>query len=104
MLTDPTSSAFLLARFAGPEAEILTLCSDPDARRSGLARGLLGDLENLAREQRTEEIFLEVSETNQPARALYASAGYVAAGYRKNYYEIAQSQAVSALVLHKPLT
>jgi ribosomal-protein-alanine N-acetyltransferase len=97
-------AAFLLLRRAGPEAEVLTLCTDRAQRRNGHAAALLGQAEAWARDAGVEEILLEVAETNTAARALYARAGFAERGYRKSYYTQAGRAAVSALVLGKPLT
>jgi ribosomal-protein-alanine N-acetyltransferase len=98
------ATAFLLARRAGPEAEILTLCTDPAARRQGAARALLAELETWARGAGVEELFLEVAETNAAARALYAQAGFTMRGHRKDYYTDGGRRRVHALVMGKALS
>ena len=97
-------TAFLLARRAGPEAEILTLCTDPAARRQGAARRLLAELDAWAVRQGLEELFLEVAETNAAARALYQAAGFVQRGHRKDYYTDGGRSRVHALVMRKALS
>lgn len=97
----PDPRGFLLARRAGPEAEILTLAVHPDARRRGLGLRLLGLLE--ATLDGTEEIFLEVAETNAAARALYDRGGYRAVGLRRRYFRRDTGPDVDALVLRKLL-
>ncbi|MCB1353963.1 MAG: GNAT family N-acetyltransferase [Rhodobacteraceae bacterium] len=95
---------FALGRIAGPEAELLTLAVDPAARRRGIARNLLAELEETASSQGVVEIFLEVATTNTAARALYEAAGYAMAGRRPRYYARAGAPAVDALVLRKDLS
>lgn len=108
-LDDPTirllsrPGGFLLLRVAGGEAEILTLCVAPEARRQGLARALIEEAETACAASGCAEIFLEVAETNAPARALYEGCGFVPAGLRKDYYATPTGPKVSALVLRKPL-
>ena len=97
-------AAFLLARRAGPEAEILTLCTAPQARRQGAARALLAAFEAWAREAGVEELFLEVAETNTSARALYDRAGFAARGHRKDYYTDGGRTRVHAVVMGKALS
>ena len=97
-------AAFLLARRAGPEAEILTLCTAPEARRQGAARALLGQFEAWARETGIEELFLEVAESNGPARALYERFGFTARGHRKDYYTNGGRSRVHALVMAKTVS
>ena len=95
---------FLVCRVVGDQAEILTLAVHPDARRKGEARALLSEVEALAQARGAREIFLEVRADNLAAKALYDSAGYVAAGYRKNYYQAAGRRSSSAIVLKKLLS
>lgn len=83
----------------GGEAELLTLAVRPDARRKGAGRALLAAFEAGARTGGAAEAFLEVSEVNAPARALYAAAGWGEAGRRPRYY----GDGSDALVLRKPL-
>ncbi len=77
---------FILARAVADEAEVLTLAVDPAARRRGWGGLLLrGALAEVAR-RGAESLFLEVSEGNAPARALYARAGATEVGRRRRYY------------------
>lgn len=103
MLFAEGDAAFLVARQAGPEAEVLTLCTAPGARRQGHARRLLAALEDWARARGVEEIFLEVAETNDAARGLYAAAGFAERGHRKDYYTAGGRERVHAIVLGKAL-
>lgn len=48
----------------------------PEARRSGAAASLLRALSHAAREEQMEELYLLVEADNEPARALYARAGF----------------------------
>lgn len=93
--------AFLIGRIVADEAEILTLATHPDNRRTGLARAVLGQFESLAAEAGAAVIFLEVDAGNTPARALYAAAGYLQSGLRRGYYRRADGQRSDALVLEK---
>ncbi|MFT8675292.1 MAG: ribosomal protein S18-alanine N-acetyltransferase [Acetobacter sp.] len=78
---------FLMLRHTLDEAEILTLCVVPDARRRGLARHLLTHVLNGARcDLGVETVFLEVSVSNPAATHLYATAGFTRQGLRKTYY------------------
>jgi ribosomal-protein-alanine N-acetyltransferase len=76
-----TQGGFLIASIIPPEAEILTLCVDPDQRRKGKAALMLGQLA-----QEAEVIFLEVAADNSPALVLYAAHGFRETGRRKAYY------------------
>jgi [ribosomal protein S18]-alanine N-acetyltransferase len=94
---------FALGRLAASEAEILTLAVEPQARRRGIATLLLAGFEATAAARGAEDAFLEVAETNDPARRLYARLGYLLAGRRPGYYRAPGAQTVSALVLRKRL-
>lgn len=76
----------ILARVAADEAEILTLAVHPEARRSGIARRLLAHAAAVARAGGARTMFLEVSESNTAACALYAGAGFETIGRRRHYY------------------
>ena len=57
-------------------AGIAAVATAEDVRRRGLARVVLRDLLAFAAEHGAENTYLEVEETNAPARALYTSLGY----------------------------
>jgi ribosomal-protein-alanine acetyltransferase len=74
---------FIVARsVADQEWEILNLAVAPQARRQGVGRELLGDI--LARHR--GEFFLEVRESNTPARRFYEEFGFRAVTHRLQYY------------------
>jgi tRNA threonylcarbamoyladenosine biosynthesis protein TsaB len=93
--------AFLLARQAADEAEILTIGTRPFARRRGIARRLMAELaQNLPDAAR---LFIEVAEGNRAARALYAAEGFAAAGARRGYYGKPGRPSEDAVVMVKAL-
>lgn len=83
---DAKVTAFLVARTAGDEAEILNLAVLPAVRRKGLGRRLLSEAILELRHAGAESIFLEVRESNSSGRAFYAAMGFVEVGRRKSYY------------------
>ncbi|QDL93490.1 GNAT family N-acetyltransferase [Paroceanicella profunda] len=91
---------FALGRVAGGEAELITLAVVPERRRQGLALRLLTAFDARALADRAEEAFLEVSEANAPARALYLRAGWALVGRRYGYYGRG-AQRVDALVMRR---
>jgi ribosomal-protein-alanine N-acetyltransferase len=95
--------AFALGRVILDEAELLTLATDPDRRRQGLARACLAAFEEEARQRAATTAFLEVAATNAAARALYESAGWHRTGLRKDYYKSPQGR-IDAIVMSKPLS
>jgi ribosomal-protein-alanine N-acetyltransferase len=90
---------FVLARVAAEEAEILTLAVLPASRRRGRGGALLSGAMAEAASLGAATMFLEVSERNEAARALYAAAGFTPAGRRRRYY----ADGTDALVLRRDL-
>lgn len=76
---------FLVARHLPPEWELENIVVAPTSRRKGLGRRLLNALLAAARET-SSAVFLEVRESNAPARTLYKNAGFEQTGRRKSYY------------------
>ena len=68
------------------EADIMNVAVAPEHRRQGVARLLLERLEEALRSRNVHSLTLEVRASNEPAKALYASLGYVPVGRRPNYY------------------
>ena len=99
-LTKPL--AFLVAQVVAGEATLLTIAVAPTARRLGLGRALVADFLAQSRQRQATTAFLEVAETNQAARALYAAAGFVPTGRRKGYYR-ATGQSVDAILMGRAL-
>lgn len=60
-----------------PQGFVAYMAVDPNARRQGIARALLGAAEAAARERKLPHVALMVTEDNAPARELYAQAGYI---------------------------
>lgn len=90
---------FALARHAGDEMEIISLGVVPECRRRGVAGCLMGEVLALARSRGSTRVVLEVAETNEAARALYAGYGFHAVGRRPDYYQRANSVPVAALTM-----
>jgi [ribosomal protein S18]-alanine N-acetyltransferase len=95
---------FAVSRMAADEAEILSIAVDAKHRGRGLSRNLLlTHLGHLAgRGVRT--VFLEVEENNQPARRLYARAGFAVAGRRERYYKQPGGEQLNAVMMRRDLS
>jgi ribosomal-protein-alanine N-acetyltransferase len=91
---------FVLARVAADEAEILTLAVAPARRRQGDGGALLAAAlaQSVLRGART--MFLEVSDRNAPALALYGANGFAEVSRRRRYY----ADGSDALVLRRALS
>jgi len=96
-------AGFVISRLAADQAEILSIAVAASHRGRGLARKLLDvHLRRLA-VYGTSSVFLEVDERNAPASRLYRGLGFREVGRRESYYEDADKEASTALVLRLDL-
>jgi ribosomal-protein-alanine N-acetyltransferase len=91
--------AMALIRAIAGEAEILTLAVPQARRGEGLGRRLVEAALDTARAAGAGRMYLEVSEANPAAEALYRKCGFGDAGRRKRYYK----DGSDALVLARSL-
>ena len=73
--------------FVLDEAEIPNVCVKETARKCGVGTQMMQTLINEAKSLGMAVLYLEVRESNQPARRLYEALGFVENGIRKNFYE-----------------
>jgi len=92
--------AALAARAAADEVEVLNLGVTPSWRRRGVGRSLMDTALAAAGQAGARQVFLEVRESNQGARAFYAALGFAETGRRRGYYH---DPAEDALVLSRPV-
>lgn len=85
---------------AGEECELANLSVDPARRGSGLGALLLDVAMREAHEEGSLVMFLEVRDSNEAARRLYAGRGFHEVGRRKAYYRNPEED---ALVLRRDL-
>jgi ribosomal-protein-alanine N-acetyltransferase len=78
------------------ESEILNIAVDAAYRGRGLGGRLLDSAVVEVRSRGANAVFLEVRESNEPARRLYASRGFKEISRRRKYY---RNPAEDALVL-----
>ena len=74
------------------EAELLNFCLAPEHRGLGRAGSYFDQLLEVLRQQGAQKLFLEVRQSNTPARRLYASAGMHEVGVRTDYYPSEQGR------------
>jgi ribosomal-protein-alanine N-acetyltransferase len=98
-----TLAGFILSRMAAGEAEILSVAVASPRRGRGLARALLHLHMRRLAGLGVRAMFLEVDEDNAPARRLYERAGFREVGRRPGYYQQANGNAATALVLRRDL-
>ncbi len=83
-VTDGRMVGFLVSRYIGQgEREILNIAVHPEFRRAGVATELIQAELKLW----PGEHFLEVRQSNTPARTLYRRLGFQEVGVRPGYYE-----------------
>jgi ribosomal-protein-alanine N-acetyltransferase len=99
---DRLAIAFGLALTAGDDAEILTIATEPSARRQGHGRAILAEIIAEAGRRGLSRVVLDVARNNLAALGLYVSQGFVEIGVRKTYYRTADGL-VDAIVLARPL-
>ena len=96
-------AGFALIRVVADEAELLTIAVDPKWRGKHIGQALLragfDDLLTTA----ARRMFLEVSEENAPAIALYRRQGFATISSRKGYYPKADGTQATALVMARDL-
>lgn len=69
------------------EAEIPNVCVKAEARKKGVGKNMMTAMIDAAKQLGVVVLYLEVRESNTPARRLYESLGFVADGIRRNFYE-----------------
>ncbi len=67
------------------EATLMNLCVSPEFQGQGVAKNALAQLLDRLQDNYSF-VYLEVRESNRPARNLYNLFGFVEDGIRKNYY------------------
>jgi ribosomal-protein-alanine acetyltransferase len=85
---------FMVTRDLTGEVEVLNLATAPEFRRQGVAQTLLKSIE-------THAIFLEVRESNVPARKLYENIGFTVVGVRSEYYDDPVENALVMRLSHR---
>ena len=68
------------------EIHIVTLATDPEARRRGIARALILDCLAKGKSKGASTVYLEVRESNAVAVRLYEGMGFRKVGRRRGYY------------------
>ena len=82
------------------EADITHIAVHPSFRGRQIATMLLDSLMEQAKKRLIHAIFLEVRESNEPAKALYAKMQFEVLAIRKNYYK---NPVENAIIMKKTL-
>jgi ribosomal-protein-alanine N-acetyltransferase len=92
-----TVAGYVIALAAADECEILNIAVSATSRRTGLGGTLLDSALERAAARGAEQFYLEVRESNEAAKRLYASRGFNELSRRRKYY---RDPVEDALVLH----
>jgi len=79
-------AGYAITRSEPPIADLENLATVPSQRRGGIARALLADAIEAARERGARQVVLEVRVSNFAAQGLYRVRGFRFAGLRRGYY------------------
>jgi len=77
---------FVIARINSEDCELENIVVADGVQRQGIGSGLVQALKAEVQRQGATRIFLEVRESNSPARALYEKCGFQIIGHRSSYY------------------
>ena len=78
---------YSLTCISGQRAELVSVAVDPPDRGKGIARTLLDSTLRRLRRRAVARLALTVRQSNQPARALYESQGFLERRIIPGYYE-----------------
>ena len=78
--------AYGFIQWIADEGDVCNIAVDPAFRHTGKATGILEVMEEKAKERNVTRLFLEVSELNSAAIALYLKNGFRELYRRANYY------------------
>jgi ribosomal-protein-alanine N-acetyltransferase len=84
--SDGNLNGFVIAGLAADDCELENIVVARKHQNHLIGSRLLQSLASEARKQNAARIFLEVRESNVPARALYEKCGFKIAGRRPSYY------------------
>lgn len=86
--------AFLMTVLIPPQAELESIAVAEKVQRQGIGARLLAELFAVMKTKQITEVMLEVRESNHPARAFYAAAGFTETGRRTGYYSDPKEDAI----------
>jgi [ribosomal protein S18]-alanine N-acetyltransferase len=90
---------YFVAMHGVDEVHLLNITVSPVHQRQGWARFMLQALALWSRGQGAHTLWLEVRESNAPARRLYERCGFQAVGVRRGYYPLTTLQREDAIVM-----
>lgn len=90
---------YLVAMPGVDEVHLLNITVAPAHQRQGWARFMLDALALWSRGQGAQWLWLEVRQSNAPARRLYTRYGFAEVGVRRGYYPLTHQQREDAVVM-----
>lgn len=90
---------YFVAMSGVDEVHLLNITVSPAHQRQGWARFMLEALALWSRGQGAQALWLEVRQSNAPARRLYERCGFQAVGVRRGYYPLTTLQREDAIVM-----
>jgi len=99
--TDGALQAFIIVQMIAPDAEILTLATDPRQQRRGYAGELVSETICRLRPLGVSNWLLDVAADNHRAIAFYEKHGFGIDGRRPNYYKRLEAARVDAILMSK---
>lgn len=96
---DGSLLGYFLAMQGVDELHLLNITVLPERQGQGLARLMLDALQVLARERAAAQIWLEVRQSNERARRVYACYGFAEVGLRRAYYPAVQGKREDAVLM-----
>ena len=94
---------YFVAMAGVDEMHLLNITVAPAAWHQGHARFMLGALADLCRQRQARQLWLEVRESNERARAIYRRHGFAEVGKRRGYYPAAHGRREDAVVMSLPI-
>ena len=82
------------------EVHVTNVAVHPLARRRGIGKKLMEQILSFARERAARVVFLEVRQSNMPARNLYRQLKFRDVGKRPHYYENGEDAVLMTLWLN----
>ena len=103
VLEDDQRIGFVIVSRVLDEAHLLNIVLHRDWRGLGIAAEVLSTVMEELRHDGIGLLYLEVRESNTPARRLYEKLGFRSNGFRQNYYRTATGDREDAILMSRPL-
>ena len=79
-------TGFAVLLIVADEGELLNIAASPSRRRTGIGQALIGRCLEECAARGVTALYLEVRESNLPARSMYRKNGFHEIGVRRDYY------------------